>query len=410
MKSEDDRRDVIVVGAGPAGSTIAGLLAKDGFDVLLLERETFPRFHIGESLLPAEIPVFEALGFNPEPLPSLYKAGATFIDETTHEKGVFPFAEGLPGTRPHAWQVNRASFDKALADHASELGAEVRFATRVQSADWDQNEARVTLANGQTERARYLVDATGRDRLLCKQQKSFERISGLGLAAVWAHFDGLSQAAQDELYSDGNIIVLMIDQGWGWLIPLAGGRLSVGFVSAKQGVVSEDWFQRCVDSSPLLQRVTEGAEMSEVVMAGDYSFKNTKPSGSRYACIGDARAFLDPVFSSGVAFAMASALQLHEELSPALREGREDEPELAAPVAKKMQHAYDVFGATIYSFYHTHLVRNVFFYDDPDPELRAGFISVLAGDLWRDDNKFQKMMLRSRRRREGRRSTSAGAA
>lgn len=397
-------QDVIVIGAGPAGATTSGLLAKAGHRVLMLDHERFPRPHVGESLLPAELPVFEQLGFDAGTC-SVFKSGADFLDERTGELGRFPFSEALEGTPTSALHVERAEFDHRLALHAESLGAvwKQRSAKRV---DAEADHVTVVLDDGSELRARFVVDATGRDRLLCKQQRAFERIEGFGVAVVFGHFSGLSDDAQAELHDvgAGNITVLLIDRGWGWIIPLPNRRMSVGFVSTEKGVVSEAWHEHNVAASEKLRRLTRGATRSELRREGDYSFRNTQSHGSRWACVGDSKAFLDPVFSSGIAFAMAGGSDVVALLDPALREGREADPDLLAPCDAKMDHAYDVFGALIHSFYHSNLVRNLFFYDDPDPELRAGFISVLAGDVWRDDNRFQEMLLRSKRRMERRQS------
>lgn len=397
------RRDVVVIGAGPAGATAAGLLAQRGHDVLLLERDTFPRDHIGESLLPAELPVFEALGFDPGGA-AVPKAGADFLDERTGQLARFLFRDALPPAPGAAVQVERAGFDHRLAEHVRGLGVELRYGVRARAVHTDADEARVELEGGDTLHARFVVDATGRDRLMCRQLRAFERIDGLGVAAIWARFDGLRDEAVAELAVTGNITILILDKGWGWVIPLPNARLSVGFVSAERGVVSDGWFEERYAASPMLQRLTAGARRGPLERVGDYSFKNTRASGLRYGCIGDASAFLDPVFSSGVAFAMMGATELAQVLGAALSEGREHDPELLTGVEQKMQQAYDVFGALIHSFYHTNLVQNLFFYDDPDPTLRAGLISVLAGDVWRDDNAFQNMILRSARRLERRQS------
>ena len=386
--------DCIVIGGGPAGSTAGTLLAKDGHDVLILEREVFPRFHIGESLLPAELPVFDKLGLDVSAMPSsLHKQGADFLDERSGKFGRFVFSQGLEGTRPHSFQVERALFDHALLQNAEALGAEVRQDTAVLDVDIQDDFVTVHTSDGE-RRARYIVDATGRDRFLSKKHATYERLEGLGLAAVWAHFDGIPDSARETLESTGNIVVLLVDGGWGWIIPLSGGRVSVGFVSAQKGVVSPDWYEREVAASPFLQKITAGATRTPLQMAGDYSYKNTAPHGPRWTCVGDANGFLDPVFSSGVALAMAGADKLSEVLSPALTEEREQDPALMRPLAEHMDHAHAVFMAVLQSFYHTNLVDNLFFYEDPDPNLRAGLISILAGDVWRDDNDFQKLILR----------------
>jgi len=403
--------DVLIAGGGPGGTTAAALLADAGHSVLLLERERFPRFHIGESLLPAELPIFDKLGFDAEALPAVFKEGADFLDEETGDFARFPFAEGMEGTREHAWQVERAPFDQQLMQIARSKGADCREGVKVDSVETNADGV-VARAGDQTFRARFFIDATGRDRLMCKRERSYERIDGFGLAAIWTRYDGLSPEAVAEVTETGNITVLMVPKGWGWVIPLAGGKLSVGFVSAEPGVVTEDWYRERFAASPLLQRLTKGASEGPLERAGDYSYKNTRPHGERWGCIGDAAGFLDPVFSSGVALAMASADQLVGILSPALEAGTENDPELLAPLEAHMAQAYEIFGAVIHSFYHTNMVKNLFFYDDPDPGLRAGLITVLAGDLWRDDNPFVKLILRSARRssRGGRDAPTAAAS
>lgn len=393
-------RDVIIVGGGPAGSTAGALLAHEGLDVLVIEREKFPRFHIGESLLPIDLPVFERLGFSPKGLPSVYKSGADFLNERSGEFGRFAFSEGLEGTPSHAWQVERSVFDHGLLERARALGAEVREETRVTDIriGTDGVEVDSTGQRSGTESARFVIDATGRDRMLARQQKTYERIGDLGYAAVYAHFDALSEEADAELRETGNILIFMLERGWAWGIPLPGRRLSVGFVSAKKGVVSAEYFEEQFAASPTLQRLTRGATRSELSLVGDNSYRNVAPVGARYGCIGDANFFLDPVFSSGVTFAICGAEKLVDLLTPALADGCEDQDDLLAPLAADMKHAYDVFGALLQRFYNTNLVANLFFYDDPDLALRSGLITILAGDVWRDDNPFQNMLLRGRHR------------
>jgi len=408
MSQDHPSYDVLIAGGGPGGTTAAALLADAGHSVLLLEREHFPRFHIGESLLPAELPIFDKLGFDAESLPAVFKEGADFLDEATGDFARYPFAEGLEGTGTHAWQVERAPFDEQLMAIARDKGADCREGVRVDSVETTADGV-VAHVGDETFRARYFIDATGRDRLMCKRERSYERVDGFGLAAIWARYDDLKPAAVEELTKTGNIIVLMVPKGWGWLIPLSGGRLSVGFVSAEAGVVTEDWYRERMAASPTLQRLTEGATEGPLERAGDYSYKNTRPHGERWGCVGDAAGFLDPVFSSGVALAMASADRLVSLLDPALEAGTESDPTLLAPLEEHMAKAYEIFGAVIHSFYHTNMVKNLFFYDDPDPHLRAGLITVLAGDLWRDDNPFVKLIMRSSRRssRGGRAATAA---
>ena len=200
-----------------------------------------------------------------------------------------------------------------------------------------------------------------------------------------------------ELEAIGNIHIFMVDDGWAWLIPQPGGRVSVGRVSARRGVRASD-LDEAIGASPRIRRATEAAERLQSHLCGNYSYRNRSPYGVRHACVGDAAGFLDPCFSSGVAFAMLGAEWLVDALVPALAAGAEADPDLAAGASRAMDRGYRTMGALIERFYHAGLVDRLFFYDTPTPELRQGLISLLAGDLWRDDNPFERLLVSSRRR------------
>ncbi len=386
--------DVIIVGCGPAGSTAANLLAQAGFDVLALEREAFPRFHIGESLLPIDLPLFERLGLRIDATAYKFKQGAEFWDERTGDYAFFSFADAMPGTPSHAWQVERAVFDDTLARQAIARGAQVRFATPVTAIEPGLDEVRVHSVAGE-HRARFLFDATGQDAWFARRGRTVAPIRELGRAAVFTHFEGLSPAVQEELAPQGNIKVLLVEDGWHWLIPLIGGRLSVGLVKWR-GKLDEAALDAALAASPLVQRLTAGARRGPTRTIANWSYKNLRPCGPRWACIGDAAAFLDPVFSSGVSLAMLGAERAVDLLAPALTAGTEADPGLMTPWSVHMQPAYDAFEQLIRRFYHTRMVHHLFFAAEPDPALRRGLISVLAGDVWRRDNPFQAMLEGSR--------------
>jgi flavin-dependent dehydrogenase len=386
--------DVVIVGAGPAGSTAANLLAQAGASALVLEKEIFPRFHIGESLLPIDLPIFARLGVAMDRARWQFKQGAEFIDERTGEFAFFSFADGLPGTPSHAWQVDRAEFDHFLARLAVDRGATINFGERMTAVDIGEGGVRVTTDRGE-HRGRYFIDASGQDAFLAKQARTVAPLHDLGRAAVFCHFDDLAPEVLAELEPQGNIKVLIVEDGWHWLIPMSGGRLSVGLVKWR-GKVDDDAFEAALAASPLVQRLTAGARRSPTRTIRNWSYKNLSPSGARWACIGDACAFLDPVFSSGVSLAMLGAERTVDLLVPALRAGGEGNPELLAPVHADMQIAYDSFEQLIRRFYHTRMVSHLFFAQNPDPMLRKGLISMLAGDVWRTDNPFQDMLRTSR--------------
>jgi flavin-dependent dehydrogenase len=392
-------KDVLIVGAGPGGATAAALLARQGLAVLLVDKDEFPRFHIGESLLPCDLALFERLGLDLAKAGFLYKGGAEFFDERTGDYSQFLFSQGLEGTPTHAYQVERAKFDDMVLDCAKAEGATFAAGVRVSHIEPDKDGVTVHTSRG-TERARYVIDATGQDALFAHREKSMRRIEDFGLAAVFRHFDGLSDEVWHELSvtGQGNIRVLIIDEGWVWVIPLAGKRVSVGVVSRKRGIDFE-LFEQTYANSPMLQRLTVGAHKTDLRIIRNFSYRNAKTRGPRWACLGDAALFLDPVFSSGVSLAMLGGEKFADVLVPALRENREDDPELTRPVSEHMAVAYTTFGSLVGAFYQTKIVENIFFAKEPDPAIKAGLISTLAGDVWRSDNAFQDMLLSSKRRR-----------
>ena len=386
--------DVLIIGGGPAGSTAANLLAQAGLRVRLLEKEVFPRFHIGESLLPIDLPIFARLGVTLSPEKFIRKDGAEFIDESSGQTAVFTFAEGLDGTPQSAYQVERARFDHELLLCAERKGAEVRYGVAVESVAIDAAGARVQARDGTTHRGRYVVDATGQDALLARSNRTVQPLKGFGIAAVFRHYDGLGPAIADELYATGNIKVLMVPMGWMWLIPLAGRRLSVGIVSQKAGLGPE-LLAEATAASPLIQRLVAGTQATLPRIIRNFSYRNRRAHGARWGCIGDASCFLDPVFSSGVSLAMLSAECLADRLIQALRAGREADENLLAEHSQHMEIGYRSFAALIHRFYNHEMVRRLFFVDTRGEALRSGITSVLAGDLWRKENPFQQTLLRS---------------
>ena len=325
--------DVIVVGAGPGGSAAAAALAEGGARVLVLERETFPRFHVGESLLPAAEVITSLLGIEQDPNVFLFKRGAEFLCERTDRTEAFDFAEALPGPQRYAWHVDRAKFDTLLRDHAVAAGATVRHGVNVEDVDVDPEIAadvvRVRHADGE-ETARYLIDATGLDRLIAKKKDASRAFETFGKAAAFTHFTDLPEAARETFSPNNDIRIIVIPDGWLWVIPLTGNRLSVGLVTRKPGLRKQH-LHDYIAESPFFQRVLAGAQHGETRLIGNFSYENIASTGPRYACVGDAACFIDPVFSSGVSLAIVRGIETAERLLPALEAGTEADPELMAP-------------------------------------------------------------------------------
>lgn len=385
---------MIVVGAGPAGSTAAALLAGRGFDVLVLERDEFPRFHIGESLLPAGLNVLDDLGIKPNDDVFMFKRGAQLLRESTGLVSSFDFADALPGPPRHAWHVDRAPFDTMLRDTAAARGALVRHGVHVTDMQADPASASVQTSYG-TERARFIVDASGQDRFVAKLRQATVPYSQFGKAAAFAHFGDVSDEAVEVIGPGNDIRIMMVEGGWLWVIHLPGRRLSIGLVSKKPGLTGAALHSE-IAVSPLLRCLTHGTEATAPRLASGFSYRNTATSGPRYACIGDAACFLDPIFSSGVSLALLGAEGLVKRLAPALRAGTEAEADLHNEESAKMDEGYRAFALLIHRFYNTGLVDNVVLNSPANGELRTSITSMLAGDVWRKNNSFREMLFRSR--------------
>ena len=388
--------DVVIVGAGPAACAAATVLARAGVDVVVFERDTFPRFHIGESLLPIANVALESIGFDIGVCNAQDKLGALFIDEAKDEIFRYNFEDGLAGTPTKTHQVVRSAFDAELAKHAERSGATVLFGHRVENLHVDADGVRLEAVHGDTRvayRARYVLDASGQRSLIARYRKTLLPIDIFGKFAEFFHIEDIDADAIAEYQSDGSIRVLVKDDGWVWLIPLGDQRLSVGIVAT-----SKERLDSIASGSKLVRAFCEsGARLPSSRTAG-FCYSNVEPFGSRWACIGDASMFLDPVFSSGVSLGLCHGVWLGEALAEKIRAGHEADPSLAKPVQEKMAHGYTCIGSLVSAFYNTQMIRLLFFAERPIPLMRAGLITMLAGDVWRDDNPLQDMLLKSKRR------------
>ncbi len=398
-KEAGDMWDVVIIGAGPSGSACAAYLADRGLKILVLDAQDFPRFQIGESLLPLSLPVLEELGIETTPDIFVFKRGATFVSEAEDKHRHFDFANALDGPPRHAWQVRRDLFDAALLARARRAGAHVEHGVKVRRVELSPSGVDVhTETDSKTFRTRYLIDASGQGRTLARQFDSAVPYEGFGRAAAFVHFDGIPDTFERDIGPGNDIQIMVMSDGWGWVIPLPDKRLSVGLVTRRRGIVGD--LEQHLEHSALIKRWTAGAKRSEPKAVRNFSYQNAKAFGPRFACVGDAACFLDPVFSSGVSLGLVGAQRLTRVLGPALEAGVEDEPSLMAESFQQLQPGYDAFAAIIDRFYHTRFAKHFFFGETSDMRLEREVTSVLAGDVWREDNGFQQMLARSRRRRQ----------
>ncbi|HVJ14665.1 MAG TPA: NAD(P)/FAD-dependent oxidoreductase [Polyangiaceae bacterium] len=317
--------DVIVIGGGPAGSTVATRLKQLGRKVVLFERERFPRFHIGESLLPCSMPLFDALGVQPalKAANFLPKYAAEFVTADGAVTRRYAFGDGLVPGPGSAYEVDRAEFDKVLLDHCAAQGVVVEEETQVSKFDIDKDGVRVTVRSPGGERtvsAEMIVDATGQSSLLAGRMGLREMDEGLKNFAVFSHFEGATRHSGDR---EGDISVVLVPEGWWWVIPLRGDRTSVGLVAPARKLKGrkpdESYLQERIEATPYLkQRLANARRAAPVRSISDYSYVSKKLSGDRWLMVGDAGAFIDPVFSTGVYLGMTGAFRAADAVDRAL--------------------------------------------------------------------------------------------
>jgi flavin-dependent dehydrogenase len=381
--------DVAVIGGGPAGSTAATLLARRGYKVIALEKARHPRFHIGESLLPMNLPLFERLGvLDKVRALGVFKSGADFEADNERGYNTFAFARAIGNSPPHAYQVWRQDFDKMLYEHARECGADAREGHEVLAVE--QHGPRATRLDVRADdgrnyaiQARYVVDASGRDAFLAAKRHLRRKNREHQSAAIFGHFRG----AEARLGEDaGNISIYRFDHGWMWMIPLPEGVMSVGavcrpeYLKQRKGRTVEYLLDTLKQNAGLWQRMKRAVLIGEVRVTGNYSYDSRRMGGPGWVLIGDAFAFLDPVFSSGVYLAMSGAESAAAVVDTALREPQREKA-LLRKLEKRQRAGMRRFSFFIYRF-NGPVMQQMFRQPRNTWQLEQGVISMLAGDLF----------------------------
>lgn len=397
--------DVVVIGGGPAGSTVATLLADTGKSVLVLERETFPRFKIGESLIPGSYEVLGRLGMLDKLRSSTFtkKYSVQFVSGSGKASAPFYFHEIDDSERSQTWQVLRSRFDQMMLDNAREHGAEAVEGAAVHEVLFDGDpedpaavatgvRATVPTADGGRERrdiaARAVVDATGQRAMLARRLKLKESDPCLRMAAMFTHFEG---AARDEGIDEGTTVILHTENqdGWFWYIPLADNRVSVGVVEpleilikGRQGDPQKVFDEEIARCPGLIPRLKDARQVDEVRVLNDFSYTTREVAGNGWMLVGDACGFLDPMYSSGVLLALRSG----ELAADALIAGFESD-DLSAPslgsYGTRLRSGMGAFKQLIYAFYtpgfsFAHFLKR-------HPEHRLPVILILQGDVFDHD-------------------------
>ncbi|MGB0583158.1 MAG: NAD(P)/FAD-dependent oxidoreductase, partial [Limisphaerales bacterium] len=310
--------DTIIIGGGPAGATTANLLAKAGQRVLVVEKEKFPRFRIGESLLPHNQPLFDELGVTEALKPFNYpvKKAAHFTLASGEKSIRVVFGDGHFNRQATAMQVERSTFDEVMLKRAEELGADVRHGVAVNAFRDDYDGVSVTIGN-ETLTADYLVDASGQANVTGNLSKLREFHPGLKKLSVFSHYEGVKLLEGDVF---GDIILARGSSRWFWIIPVGPTKTSVGVVCdrkefAERSLEPSEYLQQALEVSPAMrERLVDARQVMPPKTITDYSYLNRELTGKRLLRVGDAAGFLDPIFSSGVFIAMTSGKRAAEAI------------------------------------------------------------------------------------------------
>jgi flavin-dependent dehydrogenase len=391
--SEQRRCEVFVIGCGPAGSTIGALLAARGRDVAVVDKEHHPRFHIGESLLPLNMPILERLGVWDELVKiGIRKNAAEFESREAGKTVEFQFATAFDKRWPHAFQVRRSEFDHMLLRNCAAKGARVYEGARVTAVDFGNLEAGVDsvvhlqLEDGSAQEwsTRFLVDASGRDTFLADRFSIKRKNRKHASAAIFGHF---RNARRNEGPAEGNITIVWFEHGWFWFIPLKDGTTSVGAVCWPAYLKSRKtdpttFLMQTIAMAPEIADRLKDAELTAPVTAtGNYSYTSTRMSGPGYLMVGDAWAFIDPVFSSGVYLAMNSAT-LGADVVDAVLKDPACAPQRYKEFTRTIRQGVKSFSWIIYRMTNP-VIRKLFMAPRNFLGVQSAVVSLLAGDVFR---------------------------
>jgi flavin-dependent dehydrogenase len=382
----DFTHDVIVIGGGPAGSTAARTLAQKGFRVVVLEREAHPKFHIGESFLPRNYKLLCDLGLRErlEQIPQTLKLGAEFsMGHDRDPSSRFRFSQMLGNEEHRAFNIERAPFDRMLFDAARDAGAEMREDTPVKRIvrlnDFDV----AVETPSETLRARFLIDGSGQGTVVARHLKIRRVLEHHQKIAYFGHFKNVDWPEGEEA---GSPSFAVCREGWIWLIPLDETRTSIGLVMDAKAAKSVDhpadrmlfWaIERCPFIRKRLSR-SEYPEKNHV--CADFSYRCEPYAGPGYFLVGDAAAFIDPIFSTGVCLSMMSAIQAAESINAMLRDG-------TSPARERRRYIKYINGSSSHFFrlidwYYRQPFRELFLSGSGPLQVHSATIALLAGNVF----------------------------
>jgi flavin-dependent dehydrogenase len=385
--------DVAVIGGGPAGTTLATFLQRQGHRCVVLENTPFPRYHIGESLIPHTFGTLERLGLLPKLQASHFpkKYSVRFVSPDGEGAQPFYFFETIRGARAQTWQVERSKFDQICLDHAIENGVQVRMQNSVERVLFDGDRAvglKVRPPSGRAEqiRSRVVVDASGRATIIGNQLGLKQTVPGLNKASVWSYYRGGQRL--EGLDAGETTVFMLPGRGWFWYIPLPEDVVSVGVVADPaylfdESTHFEEVFLREVKRcQPLNARLASAVRIAPVRGLRRLAYRNRQVAGNGWVMIGDAAAFLDPIYSSGLYLALASAELAAGCIHEALVSDECSAERLGAYVPMLMD-GVEIIRSLIHAFYDPRFSFREFV--ERFPEQKPSLIDCLIGDVVKKD-------------------------
>jgi flavin-dependent dehydrogenase len=409
--------DVAIIGAGPAGSALATYLAREGKKVVIFEREQFPRFRIGESLLPLNMQLFRELGVEAEMEKRfIRKYAANFCDRWGRRQNRYPFANAFNRDYPYCYQVERAELDQMLLDNAVKHGAQVYMPWTVREALYEGDTAvgvRAEANDGRdsiTVRCKVVADCSGRAAFLGSRQKLKKEITLDTRTAFYSHFENV---ARDSGEREGDIQIVAFPHGWFWMIPFKGNTTSVGMVvtdsylrqrnqiaagrpaernvgrhdesnaaiAGHEETVNDAFLMKTIeDNEYVAERLKNARQKFPARSIPNFSYVMDRYAGDGYVMVGDAGAFLDPVFSSGVFLTMKSAQLVARDILRAFGEN-DFRAHQFADYEKRIRGAQKIFFKFIKGWYDPAFL-DLFFYPRNILGLKSAITTMLAADLY----------------------------